>query len=125
MCVGFLYTKVWMVLFGPGVTLVSGNGMEPSVPGCSTVNCILGYCKLMCWSRCVLCSALWRTRVSSTNLSQRLGVRGSAKGLNFKLFHEQVGNEWNDGGNHGCTMDLFIIFILEEEVSIFKTEPVG
>ena len=47
MCVGFLYIVVWMVLFGPGVTLVSINGMEPSVPGCSTVNCMLGSCELM------------------------------------------------------------------------------
>ena len=32
-CVGFLYTVVWLVLFGPVVTLVSRNGIEPSVPG--------------------------------------------------------------------------------------------
>ena len=62
------------------------------------------------------------TRVSSTDLSQRWGMRGSAKGFNLKLFHEQVGNEWTDGGTHGCTIDLFIVLTLEEEVSIFKTE---
>ena len=47
MCVGFLYTAVWMVLFGPGVTLVSKNGLEPSVSGCSTVNCMLGSYEVM------------------------------------------------------------------------------
>ena len=60
-----------MVLFGPGVTLMSRNGMEPSVPGSSTVNCMLGSCELMWYSSGVLCSALWITRVLSTNLSQR------------------------------------------------------
>ena len=60
--------------------------------------------------------------MSSTNLGQRWEVRGSAKVFNLKLFHEQVGYEWTDGGTHGCTMDLFIIHILEEEVSILKTE---
>ena len=55
------FTVVWMVLFGRGVTLVSKNGMEPSVPGCSTVNCVLGSCELMWCSSCVQCSALWMT----------------------------------------------------------------
>ena len=48
MCVGFLYIVVWMMLFRPGVTLLFKNGMKPSVPGHSTVNCMLGYCELMC-----------------------------------------------------------------------------
>ena len=48
MCVGFLYTLVWMVLFGPSVTLLSKNGMEPSVPDCSIVNCMLGSSMLRC-----------------------------------------------------------------------------
>ena len=59
--------------------------------------------------------------MSSTNHSQRWGW-GSAKGFYLRSFHEQVGNEETDGGTHGCTMDLFIIHTLEEEVSIFKTE---
>ena len=84
---------VWMVLFGPGVNLVSRNRMDPSVSGSSTVNCMLGSCELMWCSSCVLCSVLWITRVSFTNLSQRQGVWGSAKGFDFKLLHEQVGNE--------------------------------
>ena len=58
------------------------------------------------------------TRATSINLSQRW-VRGTAKGFNPKLFHEQVDYEWTDGGTHGCTMDLFIILTLVEEVSIF------
>ena len=52
----------------------------------------------------------------------KVGVGGSAKGFDLKLIHEQVGNKRVDGGSHGCTMYLFIIFSLEEEVSIFKTE---
>ena len=44
----FSYTVVWMVLCGPGVTLVSRNRMELSIPGCSTVNCMLESCELMC-----------------------------------------------------------------------------
>ena len=64
-----------MVLFDPGVTFVSRNGMEPSIPGCSTVNCMLGSCEFICWNRCLLCSDLWITRVSLTKLSQRWEVR--------------------------------------------------
>ena len=46
----------------------------------------------------------------------------SAKGLDLKLFHEQVGNEEANRGTHGCTMNLFIILTLENEVSVFKAE---
>ena len=60
--------------------------------------------------------------MSSTNLSQWWGIGGGAKSFNFKILHEQVGNERADGRTHGCTMDLFIILTLEEEVSIFKKE---
>ena len=48
MCIGFLYTMVLMVLFGPGENLMSRNGMGPSVPGCSTLYCMLGSSELMC-----------------------------------------------------------------------------
>ena len=34
---------------------------------------------------------------------------GRAKGLDFKLFHKQVGNKGANGGTHGSTMDLFVI----------------
>ena len=80
-----------MVLLGPGVTLVSRNGMDPSDPGSSTVNCMLGSCELMCCSSCWLCSAYWMARASSTKLNQRLGVEGRLEGFGFKLLHEQVG----------------------------------
>ena len=66
-----------MVLLTLGVTLVSRNGIEPSVPGSSTVNSMLGSCKLMWCSSCVLYSALWITRVSSTKLTQRHGGCGA------------------------------------------------
>ena len=111
-----------MVLLGPGVTLVSRNGMEPSGPGSSTVNCMLGSCELMYYSSCWLCSAFWMTRVSSTNLNQRLGVEGRLEGFGFKLFHEQVCYEGADGGTQGCTINLFIVLTLEEEVGVFEAE---
>ena len=49
-------------------------------------------------------------------------VGGSADFLGFKLFCEQVSYNGADRGTHGCTMDLFIILSLEEEIVIFKTE---
>ena len=58
--------------------------------------------------------------MSSTNLSQRSWVWGSAKGFDLKLFHKQVGNERADGGTHGSTMYLFIILSLEEEVCVLR-----
>ena len=70
-----------MVLLGPGLTFVSINGMEPSVPGSSTVNCMLGSCELMCCRNCWLCSASLMIRVSSTNLTHRLGGVGLIVGL--------------------------------------------
>ena len=41
----------------------------------------------------------------------------TAKGLNLKLFHEQVGNEVTDRGALGSTMYLFIILTLEEKAT--------
>ena len=38
------------------------------------------------------------------------------EGFDFKLFHEDVCYEGADGGSHSCTLYLFIIFILEEEL---------
>ena len=60
------------------------------------------------------------TKVSSTNLSHRVG--GGTKGLYLKLFHENVGYGRADEGSHSCTLDLFIILTLEEEVSVGETE---
>ena len=50
------------------------------------------------------------------------GVWGRAKGLDFELFHKQVGWEGADLGTHGSTMDLFIILTLEEEVCVFGAD---
>ena len=59
--------------------------------------------------------------MSSKKLGHK-GLWGSAKGFYLKLFHEQAGNEGANGGTHGCTMYLFLILTLEEEVSFFKAE---
>ena len=34
-------------------------------------------------------------------------VSSSIDGLDFKLFHEQVGQNGADGGTHCCSMNLF------------------
>ena len=47
---------------------------------------------------------------------------GKTDGLNFKLFYEEVGNERASEGTQSCTMDLFIILTLEEEVGVFKAK---
>ena len=62
------------------------------------------------------------TKVSSTNLSQREGGGEGGKGFDFKLCHEDVGYEGADGGSHSCTLDLFIILTLEEEVGVGQAE---
>ena len=63
------------------------------------------------------------TKVLSINLSHNWEfVWGRAKGLDFELFHEQVGNEGANGGTHGSTMDLFAILTLEEEVYVFEAK---
>ena len=61
------------------------------------------------------------TKVSSKTLAIGRGW-GRAKGFYLKLFHEDVGYEGADGGPHSCTLDLFIILTLEEEVSIGEAE---
>ena len=50
--------------------------------------------------------------------------RGMGEGevFDFKLFHEDVGYEGADGGSHSCTLDLFIILTLEEEVGVGQAE---
>ena len=47
---------------------------------------------------------------------------GEGEGLLFKLFHKDVCYEGADGGTHSCTLDLFIILTLEEEVGVGKAE---
>ena len=63
-----------------------------------------GSCELMCCS-CWPCFASLITKVSSTYLSHKWGVWGRTKGLDFELFHKQVGNEGANGGIHSSTMD--------------------
>ena len=53
---------------------------------------------------------------------QGRGVGGGLEGFNFKLFHEDVCYERADGGSHSCTLDLFIILTLEEEVGVGEAE---
>ena len=77
---------------------------------------------LIWWRSCWLCSALLMTKVSSTNLSQRLGVWEKTEGFDLKLFHEQVYNERTNGGAHSSTLNLFIILTLEKEVCLFMAE---
>ena len=62
------------------------------------------------------------TKVSSTNLSQREGMGDGTKDFYLKLFHEDVGCEGADGGPHSCTLDLFIILTLKEEVCVGEAE---
>ena len=50
------------------------------------------------------------------------GVGEGGEGFYFKLFHEDVGYEGADGGTHSCTLDLFIILTLEEEVGVGQAE---
>ena len=45
-----------------------------------------------------------------------------AHGLGFKLLLEQVSYNGTDGETDSCTMDLFIILTLEEEMGIFQVE---
>ena len=59
------------------------------------------------------------TKVSSRNLNQREeGWGEGGEGFDFKLFHKDVSYEGADGGTHSCTLDLFIILTLEEEVGV-------
>ena len=50
------------------------------------------------------------------------GVGKGLEGFNFKLFHKDVSYERADGGTHSCTLHLFIILTLEEEVGAGKAE---
>ena len=88
---------MFRVLSGCMVTKVSRNGSDPCWVG-STVNCMWGSWVFMCWSRSWLSSAWLMTKVSSTNLSHMEGGVGAGlEGLDFKLFHEDVGYEGADG----------------------------
>ena len=112
---------MWKFWLGPKVIKVSRNGSDPCCDA-STVNCMCGSWLLMRCRSCWLCSALMMTKVSSTNLSHSKGVCEGAKGLDFKLFHKQVGSEGTDGEAHGCTMYWFIVLTSEEELDVLKAE---
>ena len=48
-------------------------------------------------------------------------IWGRADGLGFEIFHEQVSYHRADRRTHDCTMVLFEILTLQEEVGIFET----
>ena len=50
------------------------------------------------------------------------GVGKGIEGLDFKLFHKDVCYEGANGGSHSCTLYLFIILTLEEDVGMGKAE---
>ena len=62
------------------------------------------------------------TKVLSTYLSHSQGVSGRTKVLDFKLCHKHVGNDGDNGGTNGSTMDLFKILTWEEEACIFEAK---
>ena len=62
---------------GPCDVKVSRKGREPCWSGDSVVNCILESKKFRWVGNCGVCSALWMTKVSLTNLSQILDGLGS------------------------------------------------
>ena len=102
--------------------MMSKKGVVASVLSASTVNCMQGSMELMCSRNWCLYSAFWVTKMSSTYLYHNLGGCSSVYGLGFKFFHAQVGHNEAHGGIHGCTMYLFIILTLDEEIGIFETE---
>ena len=62
------------------------------------------------------------TKVLSTYLSYTLGGWGWIDGLDFQLFHEQLGHNGTDGRTHGYLLYVLIILTFEEEIGIFKAE---
>ena len=50
------------------------------------------------------------------------GMGKGGEGFDFKLFHKDVGYERTDGGTHSCTLDLFIILTLEDELGVGQAE---
>ena len=50
------------------------------------------------------------------------GVLAGGECLYFQLFHKDVCYEEAKGGTHSCTLDLFIILTLEEEVGVGQAE---
>ena len=73
-CVSFLYTVRCRVLSAWGFTMVSRNGIAPSCWLFSTVNLMAGSTLLICSRKFCLYPSCWMTKLSSTYLSQSLGV---------------------------------------------------
>ena len=96
------YTVVRSELLGPAETKMSKNSMNSSVLDVSAVNCMWGPMELLCCRNKWLYSAFWMTKVSSTYLSHTLG-------LDFELFHEQVGYNGTEGRTMSapCTCSLY------------------
>ena len=120
-CVWISCTMVVRVLSGPDETEMSKKGREPSWLDSSVVNWMCGSCQMICW-RCCLCVSLvelWKCCLQTWAIG--MGGGGRVYGLDFKLFHEQVEGAYR--GTHGCTMDLFVILTLQEEVHVFVTKP--
>ena len=114
---------VLRVLLGPMASRVSRYGSVPSCVGSSTVNWDVWVLVVDMLKKLMIVFCLVdKNNPHQHTLAKSVEGRGRAKGLDFKLLHEQVGNEGANGGTHGSTLNLFIILILEEEVCIFKAE---
>ena len=87
------------------------------------MNWMCGSWLLMCCSKSWLCSALLMTNVSSKNLSQREGGLGKDwRALTSNSSMKMLAMRGADGGSHSCTLYLFIILTLEEEVGVGEAE---
>ena len=78
---------------------------------------------LMCFMNWFVCSVFFMTKVSSTYLLQNLGWSGNVWIALISLFHEQVGHSWTYGWSHGCSLHLFIILTLEQEIHVLEAKP--
>ena len=120
--VGLWYTVMDKELSASGLTKVSRKGIDPFSWLHSTVNLIAG-CILSIWSKnnC-LWDCWWMTKVSSTNLSQYLGVGGRLENFSLKMLHVQVCHFRAYQRPNSCTFNLLTKLILEIEVSIMQKE---
>ena len=60
-------------------------------------------------------------KLLSTYLSQSLGGFGAVlMALESNSSHEWVGYNGNNGATHSCTIDLYIILTMEEEIGILR-----
>ena len=85
--VGFLYTVIDSFPLASGLTVVSKKQMAPSSLLFSTVNWMVGSTLLMCCRNSCMLTSFWMTNVSSTYVSQSLGVGCSTKSFLLKVLH--------------------------------------